>query len=475
MPQHIFITGEAGSGKTRMLMERAAAIGSATIKAPHQRVLAIALMHGARRRLQSTLDKFCPNLPVTVLTIHSFALGVVNRWRRSLGITLPVTVCETTCGLAEANFRARATFDEVIQLASKALQSETVCRTLGETYPIIIVDEFQDCAAETLRFVLSLGNRSTLLLAADRFQRLVDKEGDCPAVDWAEARKLDGGIEYVDLTGCRRTENDAILRAARALRDNVKAAASTVPVYFAPNVGPAAYRMVERFLPWANAKVTCGSYAVIVLSLEDPLLTKLIKSFQDQLAKRNPNFKVQWILPLPEKNQLHQLLTELGIDPAAKQELTWDPHRTKGTSQATRVARRVVEFAKLRGIAPIPQELAIDFAALAVHNSRAFSRSTPRFQVLTAHGAKNREFHHVFVFWAYKGEKWTQTLQRRLLYNAITRAKLDCTVLVLGNQKRTQTDPVISLLGPAIPAIDPAWTQKKKARPLGSAVAGRSA
>ena len=95
------------------------------------------------------------------------------------------------------------------------------------------MDEFQDCAEETLRFILSLGNRSALLLAGDRFQQLVDEGDACPAVDWAEACKINGGIKFVNLIGCRRTQNDAILRAARALRDNVKDTTPTVPVYFA--------------------------------------------------------------------------------------------------------------------------------------------------------------------------------------------------------------------------------------------------
>lgn len=441
-------------------MKKAAAMGKAAIKAPHQRALAITFMHGARQRLQFTLDKFCPDLPATVSTIHSFALEVINRWRRSLDIELPVTVCETTCGLAEGSFRTRATFDEAMQMACRALQSETVQRTLGETYPMIIVDEFQDCAEDTLRFVLSLGNRSTLLLAADHFQRLAEEEEGCPAVDWAEAQKVVKEIDFEDLTGCQRTGSDLILRAAQAVRGNVKATLPTVPVYLAPNVGPAAFRMVQRFLSSTSSKEAAESWAVIVLSLEDPLLEKLIRSFQTQLAKRNPRLKLQWKLPLNERKQVQQLLTELGIDSAAMPESPWAPDRAIGTGQAVRVARRVAEFAKLRGIAPIPQELAIDFATLTVHNSRAFSRSRPRFQVLTAHGAKNREFHHVFVFWGFKEGKWSPALRRRLLYNAITRAKLDCTVLVVGDEKRAKTDPAIGLLGPTIPAIDPGWKKK---------------
>jgi hypothetical protein len=462
MPQPIFITGEAGSGKTRKLMEKAAMIGSAKITAPHQRALAMAVMHGARRRLQATLACYCPNLPVTVSTIHSFALGVVNRWRRSLGVALPVTACETTCGLAEKHLRTHATFDEVMDLACRLLQSGTVQRALGQTYPLVIVDEFQDCTAQTLRFVQALGAASTLLLAADHFQMLQREENGCPAVDWAETLRNHGGIEYEDLAGCRRTDSAAILQAARALRDNVEATVATVPVYYAPNVGPAACRMVGRFVPWAADKIRTGSCALIALSLDDALLHNLLESFQKQLNKRNLKPGVHWSLPLPEEQQQQNLLAELGIDAAPVAGAAWDPDRAAGGSQAAAVAREIAHFGKLRGIVPIPQDLAIEFAKLAVHNSRAFGWSSPRFQVLTVHGAKNREFDHVFVFWAFKAERWSKEQQRRLLYNAVTRARLDCTVLVLGNLKRTLEDPVISLLGPAQPAIDPAWKKRTK-------------
>jgi superfamily I DNA/RNA helicase len=136
MPQPLYITGEAGSGKTRKLMEQAAARGSELVIEPHQRALAIAVMHGARRRLQATFARHCPKLPVTVSTIHSFALAVVNRWRRSLGISLPVSACDASCALTEKYWRTQATFDEVMELGCKVLSSPTVRRTLAATYPL---------------------------------------------------------------------------------------------------------------------------------------------------------------------------------------------------------------------------------------------------------------------------------------------------------------------------------------------------
>lgn len=441
-------------------MEQAAVRDSELVAKPHQRALAIAVMHGARRRLQAALSRHCPKLPVTVSTIHSFALTVVNRWRRSLGLSLPVTACDAGCGLAERHWRTQATFDEVMELACKVLGSPTVRRTLAATYPLVIVDEFQDCTASTLSFVQALADASTVLIAADHFQKLQDVSQGCPAVEWAEARKADGGLMYEDLAGCRRTANQGILTAARALRDNLKAEMETVPVYYAPNVGPAACRMVGRFLPWSADKVTSGSCALIVLSLDDPLLAKLLESFAKQLAKRNPKRKVQWSRALPEREQHEQLCTELGLN---GMDGVWQPKASGTGHLATAVVRDLTRCCRLRGVADIPQDLARQFAKLAVHNSRAFGWNSPRFQVLTVHGAKNREFDHVFVFWtSFKAAKWSTEEQRRLLYNAVTRAKLDCTVLLLGSEKGTREDPVISLLGRAQPAFDPAWKKKKK-------------
>lgn len=309
--------------------------------------------------------------------------------------------------------------------------------------------------------MLALGTASKLLLAADHFQRLVDDGESCPAVEWAESHRHVGGIEYHDLAGCRRTNNNAIIQAARALRNNAKATSPTVPVYFAPRYGPAAFRIVERFLPRRTDRISTGSCAIIALSLADSQLTNLVRSFQEQLARRNLNPKVEWVLTLTEEEQLRCLLKDLAVDLKADPESPWDPDRAIDGDHAARICHGVVEFAKLRGIRPITQDLTIEFARSSVHNRLAFGRNSARYQILTAHSAKNQEFHHVFVFWSFKGEKWSPALRRRLLYNAITRAKFDCTVLVLGDRKRIDTDPALSLLGSAMPAIDPRWGKKK--------------
>lgn len=56
---------------------------------------------------------------------------------------------------------------------------------------------------------------------------------------------------------------------------------------------------------------------------------------------------------------------------------------------------------------------------------------------MTVHGAKNREFENVILLWpaAVVG---SDDQKRRLLYNAVTRAKVRCLVLVQASAQLVQ-------------------------------------
>ena len=58
---------------------------------------------------------------------------------------------------------------------------------------------------------------------------------------------------------------------------------------------------------------------------------------------------------------------------------------------------------------------------------------------MTIHQAKNREFDSVIVLWPYEVQGSPER-QRRLLYNAITRAKRQ-TVVVVQNPNRLNSPP----------------------------------
>lgn len=58
-------------------------------------------------------------------------------------------------------------------------------------------------------------------------------------------------------------------------------------------------------------------------------------------------------------------------------------------------------------------------------------QATQRYAAMTVHQAKNREFDGVVVVWPFT-VAGDADQKRRLLYNAVTRAKLWCTVVVQG-------------------------------------------
>jgi superfamily I DNA/RNA helicase len=116
------------------------------------------------------------------------------------------------------------------------------------------------------------------------------------------------------------------------------------------------------------------------------------------------------------------------------------------------VVARVHRFARLRGITQIPHRLVARHVDRVVHEQRSYWAPSASRTVTTVHAAKNREFDNVFVLWTYKLPPDVDQ-QRRLLYNAVTRSKRNCMVLVLGDENRARNDPVLSLLGPPEPAF----------------------
>ena len=112
---------------------------------------------------------------------------------------------------------------------------------------------------------------------------------------------------------------------------------------------------------------------------------------------------------------------------------------------------------RARGLRSISRGAVAHLAHSLLHTVRTRGHSTPKRIVATIHGAKNREFDHVFILWPYKVRSEREQV-RRLLYNAISRAKKTAILLVRDPGSRASNDPVISLLGPPRPAV------KKKKR-----------
>jgi hypothetical protein len=90
----------------------------------------------------------------------------------------------------------------------------------------------------------------------------------------------------------------------------------------------------------------------------------------------------------------------------------------------------VVRTNRLTGQTSFDPALVREQLAVCFKRYKRFARQdSVRLKAMTVHQAKNREFEGVIVLWPYRVAGDSEQ-QRRLLYNAITRAQRWCTVVV---------------------------------------------
>lgn len=442
------VVGQAGTGKTTWLMTKACEFAPRIITAENHRMLVITRMHGARRRLEHKLKDSCHNIPYSVATIDGFALSIVNRWRTALGHSRPVVAVPEDMDFVNGVLGIEADFGRVVSNAVRLLQSPTVGGVIGATYPLIVIDEFQDCHGPLLEFVAALSKHAFLLLAADGFQLLDSAVLGCPAVEWAMIQAGNGAAIIEELTVFHRTSVMDIIEAARCLRENESATRRTVPVVCCPKHQVAAWKIIDHLvLGWYSPRWT-GTCALICPS-HDTMLKKVLESCTNQLQKRN-RIPIRWDRESSTEEEQDRTTASLGLTASTHDsDSIWNLPDGPIDGIGTHVLDRVRRFARLRGFDTIPYKLVARHVDMTVHEQRAYWSSSSSRTVTTVHGAKNREFDNVVILWnPFSVGKWNADEQRRLLYNAVTRSRKNCIVLVMGNEKNVRNDPVLSLLGP---------------------------
>ena len=447
-PKPTVITGPAGTGKTTRMMELVGALAPTALSdLGHQDVLVITHMHGARRRLEGLIHKVHPDLKVTVTTIHAFALGLLNRWRLALDISYPIMATEDAGGLLEKYGVVYATFDELISKAKELSQFSSVKNFISSTYPLIVIDEVQDCSKDELELIDALTSCSHCVLAADEFQDLLGGDAGCAFAGWLALRKHNESVNHEELVLPRRTSDIGILDAARALRTNVAASGRNIAKFWAPKEPLLAWKIVELVL---STSARGRTVALIVPSLQG--VDRIVDSVDRQLAKRlKRSGKLKWLRTTSAEYEKDIIYKELGICPIPSSE--WKPRPESSLSASgLLIQNRAIRLAKLRGVTNLTMEFVAGVVQGTLHANRAHSTRSGRYEITTIHGAKNREFDYVFVLWNYK-VIGTEEKRRRLLYNAITRARVSCTLLVQrAKASEVINDSVLGLLG-AITAL----------------------
>jgi len=404
------VQGGAGCGKTHRLMAMLADTLNTHPLGEGQRVLALTFMHGARRRLADRLRGVAGlGGQVECTTIDSFAWRIARRWRGlASALDLPP--------LTEEQFNA------VCNAAGILLEQPVVANWVASSFPIILIDEGQDLGPQRMRMLVALSQQVELLAAADEFQCLDQTLRPNPFVTW-----LDDACDPEALHHVHRTNRAGLLTAATAIR-NGEAPVNGQGFKILTGAGdPLAATMLANAIAWRQG----GDVAVITPAVQGGYAQRAVTRVgQGAIGQQgNGPFAIRWegtdldmagtiiaALDLPDiadaAATLHAL-RELPSSGPARAALFWAKRQVDALGRA--------EFAR----ADIERVI-----TRSVTFQRQHGRTDARdFLAMTVQQAKNREFDGVVVFWPYQvGGDAEQ--KRRLLYNAVTRARRWCNVIV---------------------------------------------
>ena len=407
------VEGGAGCGKTHRLMEMLAETLATHPLTEGQRVLALTFMHGARRRLSDRL-KGVAGLSgrVQCCTVDAFAWRIYRRWR---GLA-------TALGIAVAS---EGEFDAVCGAAGLLLEQAAVRSWAAMSFPIILVDEGQDLRLQRLHMLVGLSTATHALIAADEFQCLDQTLRPNPLVTW-----LQNVAESETLVLVRRTNVGGLLAAAAAIRGGQAPVNGQGFRILQPGVSvPLAATLLANAIAWRQG----GEVAVITPALQGGFAQSVVaRVAQGPCGQRqsgpyniywegNDRDEVQLIvgaLQLPAAPTAAETCAALRALPPsgpARAAISWVNNQIHAVGR-TAFAREEIESVIARNVALRRQ-----------HGGNA----SHLLSAMTVQQAKNREFEGVVIIWPYQVGGDIEH-KRRLLYNAVTRGKRWCNIIVQG-------------------------------------------
>jgi len=444
--------GPAGSGKTHHLVKEAERVTKPLKWEPYQALLGLTFMHGARRRLYSRFSDLRKiGIPVQCSTIDSFCLDVIRRFRNYLGYDKPIEIDIEIkdCDYAEClRWNWVVSLDKMRSEMIRVLEKKAVRKSIAASYPLVIIDEFQDCDGFLLQIIKSLSQMSQLIVAADPFQRLeIEKDTCdgtiCDAVEWL---KKAGNI--VPLDGCERTKEKQLLNTAEALRTGIPKP-NCVTVKKCDGPGLASFAIAQAIGGWGWGKYSNTVIITPVTEAKSKFVAGALKSLQKELGKTEKFGPYPFSWEQTEDGQLEnvcELLPDANKVPdlICREELL--RFQCSGDRTVSEVCKAGYKVARLRGIDGLSKAELKDMARKRIHAKMAYCAGGRRDRiVLTVHGAKNQEFDYVFILWplALKND---QLYQRKLLYNAVTRASKNAMILAENNKRASLSGGILRFI-----------------------------
>ena len=417
--------GAAGTGKTHRLMEELRREVAGRALRAHERVLALTFMHGARSRLDSRLreiDEIQGRYHAT--TLDSFAWRLCQRWRllvASLGHVIP----------------GEHDFDATCELAATLLARADVRSWVSASYPVVVVDEAQDLSSERSMIIERMVGTCRVLLAFDEFQCLDPNLRPMPLWAW-----LPEVCAPTKLNRCWRTDDAELLDAAHSVRGHraVSLNGRRFKVAVTPGRPNYAATYLANFIAWRRG----GNVAVLTPSRSGGFSDSVVQLVCDGPVgqRKNGPFPIRW--ESTDSVQRDEICREIAM-PAVCTVTQAFAHLDRCRDQP--IVRSAMKWIQRRQRVTGSDNVTCD--DVRRHIDRAFaaqrrhkSRVDGQFTAMTVQQAKNREFDHVVVIWPYRVRNDDEQ-KRRLLYNAITRARSSCLVLVQG-QALVNASPFVS-------------------------------
>ena len=434
----VVYTGQAGTGKTYSLMQLLTQLLPQREWVKHEAVLALTFMHGSRKRLESNL-KFVKNdfkVKCECSTIDSFALSILNRFRSYLNLCKPISVSLNGSD-SEGQFEIQFTLDTIHINTINLLNYESVKAFISNSYPYIIIDEFQDCNGALLEIVKLLTNSTNVLIAADPFQQLSDTE-ECEGMNWI----LENEFEIFDLNagGVKRTKNNKILNTASCLRkgENIDGE----KIYITASVSK--YLTAAILKPNIHYNIGKGNIAIISPTTKSNFVKDAIASLSTTYTFKNGPNKDKTIGPYNNLlgsdgyANVDELLIDIPKRPLNKLDLK--KLKEKNNFILNRCCEKSLKKMTLRNLEEVSYDELIYTLNQCIHTHDNFYRKEriSKLILTTIHAAKNREFDTVIILWPYEVSGNT-LYKRKLLYNAITRAKTNAIIIVQNKNMDLQT------------------------------------
>jgi hypothetical protein len=293
------------------------------------------------------------------------------------------------------------------------------------SFPIVLVDEGQDLRPQRLRMLVALSGATHALIAADEFQCLDQALRPNPLVTW-----LQNAAELETLSQVRRTNVAGLLAAASAIRGGQAPVNGQGFRILQPGVSvPLAATFLANAIAWRQG----GDVAVITPALQGGYAQSIVARVAQGPCGQQQNgpYYIQWegtdrdetqlivgALQLPAAPTVVEACAALRALPPsgpARATLSWV------NNQIHAVGRSVFTREEIEAV------IARNVALRRQHGGGG----SHLFNAMTVQQAKNREFEGVVVIWPYQVGGDIEH-KRRLLYNAITRAKRWCNIIVQG-------------------------------------------